>query len=182
MSIDNDSPATRALFSVAIEAEEARESVVLKPKWHATVDEMLLPSCQATSPPFFPGVESDKKGPIFSKGDIDQGKGDRFKKTWNPIKTIPPPKAVSVSSATLSARIDNLQNITLIGKWYFPEMSEDEMRLWLSSKWLPLIGYTPIISRLMKDWFSFHFQKISDLEMILNKPWVVGRSFLFLSR
>lgn len=55
------------------------------------------------------------------------------------------------------------------------------MRKWLSGKWAPLIGYTPIISRLMKDWYSFHFLKESDVEIIFKNPWVYGRSFLALS-
>lgn len=47
---------------------------------------------------------------------------------------------------------------------------------------MPIIGYTPIISRMMKEWYSFHFQKQEDLERVLVKPWVYGRSFLSLSR
>ena len=56
------------------------------------------------------------------------------------------------------------------------------MRTWLAEKCIPAIGYVPVISRLMKDWYSFHFQKSSDLEFIIQRPWVSSRSFLALSR
>lgn len=56
------------------------------------------------------------------------------------------------------------------------------MRKWLTDKWALLIGYTPVISRLMKEWYSFHFLKASDLETILIRPWIFGRSFLSLFR
>lgn len=82
----------------------------------------------------------------------------------------------------LTERIDSLKKLLLVGKWQFPEMEDQDMRKWLSGKWAPLIGYTPIISRLMKDWYSFHFLKESDVEIIFKNPWVYGRSFLALSR
>ena len=61
-------------------------------------------------------------------------------------------------------------------------MTDGEMRAWLADKWIPSIGYVPIISRLMKDWYSFHFQNSADLEFIFQRPWVAGRSFLALSK
>lgn len=56
------------------------------------------------------------------------------------------------------------------------------MRKWLEDQWKPLIGYTPIISRLMKEWYCFHFLKASDLEAVFKSPWVCGRRFLALFR
>lgn len=54
------------------------------------------------------------------------------------------------------------------------------MRKWLELQWKPLIGYTPIISNLMKEWYCFHFLNASDVETIQKHPWVHIRSFLAL--
>ena len=56
------------------------------------------------------------------------------------------------------------------------------MRAWLEKHWKPLIGYVPIVARLLKEWYCFHFLSSSDLESIFNKHWVLGRSFLALHR
>lgn len=171
ISEDSDSPATGALFRVAIEAEVARDDATQDLSWHATVNEMLSPKLFHDSKS---GFTSSK-----SKGYVH---GRHPRKPRESVKTIPPPKVASVTCSSLSQRIDSLQKHSLVGKWYFPEMNEESMRKWITGSWSPLIGYTLIISRLMKDWLSFHFQKASDLELILNRPWVYGRSFLSLSR
>lgn len=87
-----------------------------------------------------------------------------------------------MDSSHLSERIDSLQNLALVGRWHFAKMDNAAMRKWLDDRWKPLIGYTPIISRLMKEWYSFHFLKASDLEIVFKGPWVCGRSFLALYR
>lgn len=171
-----DSPAMQALIQATIEAESARENVSHGNSWHATVEEMLLPEFRE------PDLAHLKIGVDLSRKGRSQVHAQHFNKSRNPVKTVPPPKAISMVSATLTERIDSLQKWGLIGKWHFSEMAEEDMRKWLANKWTPLIGYIPVISRLMKDWFSFHFLKVSNLEIILNRPWVFGRSFLSLSR
>lgn len=69
-----------------------------------------------------------------------------------------------------------------MGRWHFLEMDDAEMRKWLEVQWKPLIGYTPIISNLMKECYYFHFFSASDVETILKCPWVYRRSFLALYR
>lgn len=168
---ESDSSATRALVQATIQAEEAKEKGTNLTGWQATMEDMIInPACK---------VSHRSKKDISRKGDSPSL---FFNKSKNPVKTVPRPDAVSLDGATLSERIDSLKNIALVGKWNFPEMDDSIMRKWLSEKWSPLIGYTPIVSRLMKEWYSFHFLKVSDLEMILNNPWVSGRSFLALSR
>lgn len=61
-------------------------------------------------------------------------------------------------------------------------MNDVQIRKWLGARWRSLIGYTPTIVRLMKDWYSFHFQKMKDLYIVWKLPWVYGRSFLALHR
>jgi len=168
---DSDSSATRALVQAAIQAEEAWEKAPSLTGWQATVEDMII------NPSYKDSLRYNKK--CFGK---DGSPSSFFNKSKNPVKTIPPRKAVSVEDATLANRIDSLKNLALVGKWQFPEMGDSDMRKWLAEKWSPLLGYTPIISRLMKEWYSFHFLKTQDLELILNNPWVSGRSFLALSR
>lgn len=45
-----------------------------------------------------------------------------------------------------------------------------------------MIGYTPIISNLMKEWYCFHFLNVADVDAILKGPWVFRRSFLAFYR
>lgn len=78
--------------------------------------------------------------------------------------------------------IESLQKLALIGMWYLLEMNDIEMRKWLATHWKPVIGYTPIISNLMKEWYCFHFLHAADVEAILNGPWVFRRSFHALYR
>lgn len=173
MSVDSDSPATKALFQVAIESEQAREYASSQPGWHASVDKMIPSGLKSRS------IHDPSQ---WRCGPSNNPEYDRSRHRHSgPVKTAPPLKAVSVNGSSLVNRIDSLTKFSLVGKWYFPEMNEDEMRRWITSTWGPLIGYTPIISRLMKDWFSFHFQKESDREAVLNRPWVFGRSFLSLA-
>jgi len=57
-------------------------------------------------------------------------------------------------------------------------MDDAAMRKWLEVQWKPLIGYTPIVSNLMKEWYFFHFLSASDVETIQKRPWVHRRSSL----
>lgn len=164
MAVDSDSPGTRALLAAATETEEAIFAASGNPSWHDTLS-VSLPS-QHRDPPLF----------------ASHSHMLRRNKNKAPVKTVPPPKAVTVSGPSLAERIESLQKNALVRKWYFPELDEADMRTWISKTWTPIIGYTPIISRMMKEWYSFHFQKQADLEMVLDKPWVSGRSFLSLTR
>jgi len=56
------------------------------------------------------------------------------------------------------------------------------MRKWLASFWKPVIGYVPVISSLMREWYCFHFLNATDAEAIKSRPWVYKRSFLALYR
>lgn len=168
---------SQALINAAITAERAHLSSL---SWHDTVEDMILPG-PATS---FPSSEvgcPPSAGPV-APVDCYLGPDKPFNPRCRPIKTGPPPKAISVNNAFLTERIDSLQKLALVGKWHFPLMKDSETRQWLSDQWSPILGYTPIISLMMKDWYSFHFLKEKDLEVILGKPWVKGRSFLYLSR
>lgn len=61
-------------------------------------------------------------------------------------------------------------------------MNDAEMRKWVTVHWKPVIGYTPIISNLMKEWYCFHFLNVTDVDAILKGPWVFKRRFLALYR
>lgn len=78
--------------------------------------------------------------------------------------------------------IESLQEYALVGRWHFPEMDDTKMRHWVELQWKPLIDYTPIVARLLKEWYCFHFLSTNDLEAIQNHPWVYGRSFLALRK
>lgn len=67
-----------------------------------------------------------------------------------------------------------------MGKWYFAEIEEAEMRNWVATKWKSLLGYIPTLVRLMGGWYSYHFLSEEDLQKKLVLPWVKGRGFLAL--
>lgn len=56
------------------------------------------------------------------------------------------------------------------------------MRKWLDNFWKPVIGYVPVISSLMREWYCFHFLNAADAEAIQIRPWIFKRSFLALYR
>lgn len=88
------------------------------------------------------------------------------------------PTAIKLNSIYLTDRIASLQENALVSRWHFLEMDEAKMRKWIGLQWKPLLGYIPIIAKLMKD--CFHFLSVGDLDIIQNLPWVYGKSFLAL--
>jgi len=124
-----------------------------------------------TNPPFeLPYQSAFSKRESLVKEVRMNEKATHYNKPRNSIKTSSPPKAISLDSSYLSDRIGSLQNLTLVGRCHFPEMDDVAMRKWLDERWKPFIGYTPIISRLMKEWYFFHFLKASNLEAVLKSP------------
>jgi len=119
--------------------------------------------------------------PSSSRGVPPKKEGSRkVNNQQKHVKTSLPPQALRIDIPKLDERIECLQNKALIGKWHFPEMTDCDMRNWLASFWKPILGYIPIISSLMKDWYCFIFQDSADTEAIQNRPWVYKRSFLAL--
>lgn len=155
-------------------------------EWQSMLDDVIVR-------PSFPHDDMDGNGwskarPIRegSQTDVHQKENVHcqpmicFKKNLKPIKTIPPPAAIKLESIYLTDHIASLQEYALVGRWHFPKMDDTKMRNWLELQWKPLIGYIPIVARLLKEWYCFHFLSASDLEAIQNRPWVYGRSFLAL--
>jgi len=154
-----NSVATEDLVNAAAEAEHAWSAATL-----TTMDEIVIK--QSTTKDIPSNKENVRK----------------FNKQHKPAKISQPPQALRIDKAHLDERIDNLQHKALIGKWHFPEMFDCEMRKWLVDFWKPVIGYVPIISSLMKDWYCFNFLDADDAEAIQCRPWVYKRSFLALYR
>jgi len=146
MSEGDVSSDTLAQINATIEAEEAHVSSL---SWHATVDGMVIPGLVSLTPPPVGGCPPSG-GPVDTVDNFT-GPVKPFNPRCRPIKSGPPPKAISVNNAFLTERIDSLQKFALVGKWHFPLLKDPELRKWLSDKWSPILGYTPIISRLMKD-------------------------------
>lgn len=181
----SDSSAMEAMIQATIKAEKSRECSKVSVAWQATLDDMIVkPTWIEKDAPFFgkPYQKSLNKGEATSKEVWTNEQALHYRKSRNLVKIASPPRVISLDSSFLSERIDSLQNLALVGKWHFPEMDNADMRKCLNDRWKPLICYTPIISRLMKEWYCFHFLKVSDLEVVFNKPWVHGRSFLYLFR
>lgn len=167
-----DSPATMALLQASIKAESVREKSDKPYSWHSTVEDMFhIPeigtafSPHSLDPPRPEEAMHVKQNRPKNRTSLEPDQA--YNRHRNPIKTVPPRKAIMVNNTSLKKRIDSLQSLVLVERWHFPEMSDEKMRTWLAEKWIPYIGYVPIISRLMKDWYSFHFQKSSDLEFII---------------
>lgn len=108
--------------------------------------------------------DADKDRARSQKVSYDDAK--RYNKARNPVKTTPPPVALKLDSIHLSEHIESLQDLALVGRWNFSEMDDAAMRKWLQSQWKPLIGYFPIVSKLMKEWYYFHFLNAGDVEAI----------------
>lgn len=121
--------------------------------WRSTLDNMAVhPSLLDAY-----GVPSEGSSRAH-KYHVDKGPHAHslYNKSRNPVKTSAPAPAIVLDNAHLTERIDGLQNLALVGPWHFPEMNDNEMRKWIAAHWKPVIGYTPIISHLMKEWYCFH--------------------------
>lgn len=167
----SDSSATEAMVLAAIQAESRLHLTRPSSDWPSTLDDLLVHPSIPSQTAF---DDSHQNSKILS--------GGRTSKSYKPTKTSPPPNAIRIDSSQLSDRIDSLQGKALIRKWYFPVLDDNQMRAWLEARWKPLIGYTPIIAKLLKEWFCFHFLSAENRDAILNLQWVCGRSFLSLHR
>jgi len=126
--------------------------------------------------------EVNKKSVFLQKEKVMREHASRYNKNQNPVKTTPLPATIKLDNIHLTEHIESLQELALVGRWHFSEMDDARMRKWLGVQWKPLIGYIPIVSNLMKEWYCFHFLSSSDIDTIQKRPWAHRRSFLALYR
>lgn len=120
---------------------------------------------------------------ILNQGKLEDGSCYQSRSgKQRPTKTSYPPSAVHLDSSFLLDRIVSLQKHALVGRWHFPSMEDGQFRIWIGDNWNALLGYIPKIVRLMNNWYSFHFLKEQDLEIIFSLPWVHDKSFLALHK
>lgn len=130
----SDAIATEDLNKATEEVERAWGEASLEGDWKTTLNDLVVkPSTQndflrKTNP------SSQKKAEATQEDWRFKGIFFCYNKARNPVKTTPPPPpAIRIDSVHLNDRIESLQNLALIGKWHFPEMSDSDMRKWLAN-------------------------------------------------
>jgi len=101
-----NSPATIALFQASIEAESVREKTAQLNSWQASVEEMILIPEAGEAPTelpteTFPSVGVSRTKLDRTKKSDNLGNEQSYNNHRNPIKIVPPPKAITVNSAPL---------------------------------------------------------------------------------
>jgi hypothetical protein len=71
---------------------------------------------------------------------------------------------------------------TLVGRFSYWARCKMPLEEWVSTNWCPLLGYKPEVVFLTKGWFGFHFKRMEDSEMILEKAWSYDGGSLMLKR
>lgn len=158
-----DNSTASALVRATLDAKKAHINLSANVEWAATLYADIIPSSQKE--------QCSRGGNSVS---LPKRKHNR------PVKASPLPNAINLDGPLLLDRISSLQKRALVGRWHFPSMEETQFRNWIMARWTPLLVYSPSIVRLMNDWFSFHFLREQDLEIIFSKPWVRDRNFLAL--
>jgi len=84
-----------------------------------------------------------------------KGGGRKGGRKHPPIKISTPVPILSFGHDVLLDHITSLQKRALVGRWYFSEIDEVEMRQWLAKKWKILVGYVPTVVKLMGGCIAF---------------------------
>jgi len=142
----SDVSVTEAMIQVSIQDEKEWGAATLSEGWKSTLDDMVIQSSM-------PDTDKDRD----QSQKVLHEHANRYNKAWNPVKTTPPYATLKLDSVHLTEHIESLQDLALVGRWHFPEMDDASMRKWLESQWKLLIGYLPIVSKLMKEWYCFRF-------------------------
>lgn len=101
-----DSPATIAIFQASIEAELAREKSAQLNSWQSTVEDMIhipeggVATTALPSEPS-PSVGNPRSNLVRTKNRVSHGTDQSYNNHRNPIKTVPPPKAITVNNTSL---------------------------------------------------------------------------------
>lgn len=69
------------------------------------------------------------------------------------IKITSPTPALVFGHDVLIDHITSLQKRDLVGRWHFADLSEAEMRIWVDTKWKPMLGYMPTVVKLLCGWY-----------------------------
>jgi hypothetical protein len=76
----------------------------------------------------------------------------------------------------------NLALCALVGRLAYKEKCKQSMDAWISTHWMPILGYTPKIHLLQQGWLAFIFRNTEDSTLILDSFWPIDGGSLMLKR
>ena len=68
----------------------------------------------------------------------------------------------------LCIRVVSLQRRAIVCRWVFPDCEDFDSASWVNKKWKSIIGYSPIVSKLLNGWFSVHFMNEKDVHKVTD--------------
>jgi hypothetical protein len=135
-----------------------------------------------------PSSSSPKeKGPIPVVSRTEEkkgftGKGDQplHKKSARCIKECRGSVKMVVGDDIPLCDVPQLVGKTLVGSFTGKAPGEKSLTGWMNNLWKPLIGYTPKVHLLSRNWISFSFLSAEDCDEIRKQNWSWGPSGLTL--
>jgi len=82
---------------------------------------------------------------LLSQGGEHASWGQRSKHKHHFIKTTTPQPTFSLDNVVLIDKLTSLQKHALVGRWYFSDVSNPNMRDWVDKKWKSMLGYMPTV-------------------------------------
>jgi hypothetical protein len=70
----------------------------------------------------------------------------------------------------------------LVGRMAYKNLYVENFTVWLERIWVPVIGYLPEIIFLTKGWVGIICASPEDVELLLSRKWINGKSSLLLKR
>jgi hypothetical protein len=70
----------------------------------------------------------------------------------------------------------------LVGRFGYGAMAARDIHEWAEDNWGSVLGYSSEIYVLIKGWYCFLFKSAEDVELVLNRVWVVKNDSLMLKR
>jgi hypothetical protein len=78
-----------------------------------------------------------------------------------------------VSSLSLQ-EVSSLSLCALVGRFSYWALSKLDITWWVEENWKPLLGYSPDVLALVREWFCFQLRAATDVERILERVWLCG--------
>jgi hypothetical protein len=75
-----------------------------------------------------------------------------------------------------------MSTCTLVGRFSYKSLCSQTLDNWISTTWMPLLGYSPEVLYLKRGWFGFHCRTPEDATLLLSSYWVIDGSSLMLKR
>jgi hypothetical protein len=101
------------------------------------------------------------------------------RKAWKPKKKI---SRLVLGDGVGFENLCKMSTCSLVGRFSYKSLCTQTLDNWISSNWVPLLGYSPEVLYLKRGWFGFHCRTPEDATRLLSSFWAFDGSSLMLKR